>query len=387
MQKSNHGRVVWEPAETRIIERRAAAIRDPIERLRYLRHASVSDPPRSRAPARLALVVLCVLIMQSGSGIGGRLREAPRALRPAPSLRRARAEVVDASMPPPATWLVDQTKESEVYSNGLRIEREFEIANKPRSYSLIDRASLEETGPLQSQPAGIVFHITESDQAPFEARQNRALNRLGRDLLAYVRGRRAYHFVIDRFGRVFRVVLESDAANHAGYSIWADSRWAYLNLNNSFLGVAFEARTEANDPPVDEAQLNAARTLVAVLRDKYRIAAANCVTHAQVSVNPDNLRIGFHTDWGAGFPFQKLDLPDNYQSPSPAVALFGFEHDDSYRESTCPRLWHGLSTAEEQIRDSAAHNGLTLTQYRILLQKRYRQVLSVLRERTETQEQ
>ena len=50
---------------------------------------------------------------------------------------------------------------------------------------------------------------------------------------------RCYHFVIDRFGQVFRVVRESDVANHAGNSVWADDKSVYVNLNSSFLGIAF----------------------------------------------------------------------------------------------------------------------------------------------------
>ena len=60
------------------------------------------------------------------------------------------------------------------------------------------------------------------------------------------RHHRAYHFVIDRFGRVHRIVVESDAANHAGHSVWADSKWLYLHLNDGFLSVAFEARMQAD---------------------------------------------------------------------------------------------------------------------------------------------
>jgi len=71
--------------------------------------------------------------------------------------------------------------------------------------------------------------------APFEEDQNQVLRRAGEGLLEFVRRRQAYHFVIDRFGRVFRVVGESDAANHAGNSVWADPAWIYINLNPSFL--------------------------------------------------------------------------------------------------------------------------------------------------------
>jgi N-acetyl-anhydromuramyl-L-alanine amidase AmpD len=88
---------------------------------------------------------------------------------------------------------------------------------------------------------------------------------------AYVRQNRAYHFVIDRFGRVHRVAEEADSANHAGYSIWADERWAYINLNPSFLGVAFETQTATGI--VSEAQIHAAKVLTEMLRSKYGFPA------------------------------------------------------------------------------------------------------------------
>ena len=91
-------------------------------------------------------------------------------------------------------------------------------------------------------PAGIVFHISESAQAPFEASRNGVLKKIGESLLDYVQRQHAYNFVIDRFGRVHRVVRESDVAHHAGYLVWADERWIYVDLNESFLGVAFEGR-------------------------------------------------------------------------------------------------------------------------------------------------
>ena len=138
---------------------------------------------------------------------------------------------------------------------------------------------------------------------------------------------RAYHFVIDRFGRVNRIVVESDAANHAGHSVWADSKWLYLHLNDSFLSVAFEARMQADQAIITEAQLRAARALTEMLRAKYNLPAENCVVHAQVSINPGSRRIGWHTDWGAGFPFREIGLPDNYQIPNPSLYLFGFEYD------------------------------------------------------------
>ena len=215
-----------------------------------------------------------------------------------------------------------------------------------------------EPGPQRSQPAGIVYHTTESDQLPFEADQARELKRVGEELLLFVRNKRAYHYVIDRFGRVHRMVDETDTANHAGNSVWADSQWVYLDLNRSFLGISFEARTATDHQPVNPAQIHAARILTEMLRSKYNLPAGNCVTHAQVSVNPDNMRVGWHTDWGSNFPFQEAGLPDNYQQPLPSLYLFGFDYDPAYINSTSSPLWKGLALADAQVRESAAANHL-----------------------------
>jgi hypothetical protein len=274
---------------------------------------------------------------------------------------------------------VEQTSQYDLYSNGLRIENGLEISNQPRSYSLIERGS-QKRGPRRGQPAGIVFHTTESDQAPFEASQKSTLKRIGRELLAYVRNKRAYHFLIDRFGCVHRIVVESDTANHAGNSVWADSQWLYLDLNASFIGVALEGRTQADQPPINDPQLHAARGLTAMLRGKYNLPAENCVTHAQVSVNPDNMRIGWHTDWGANFPFKEIGLPDNYEIANPALYLFGFEYDQAYVNSTGPDLWKGLARAEERSRESAAERGVTIAKYRKILQQTYKEARSVLQD-------
>jgi hypothetical protein len=266
---------------------------------------------------------------------------------------------------------VEHTDEHDLYSNGLRVENGLEVANKPRSYALIFRDS-EAIGPRRSQPAGIVFHSTESDQAPFESTQKRALKRIGKDVLLFVRQKRAYHFVIDRFGRVHRIVSESDTANHAGHSVWADSRWVYVDLNTSFIGVAFESNMGVADEPLTDAQLRAARALTELLRAKYAFPAQNCVTHAQVSVNPSNMRIGWHTDWGARFPFKELGLPNNYEIPSPSLYYFGFEYDPVYVKSTNADVWKALTEAEERIRIGAEEQRISITEYRRMLRTRYR---------------
>ena len=276
------------------------------------------------------------------------------------------------SAAPPPVWLVESTAQADLYSNGLRAENQFATTTSPRkyiAYSLHDASSIQQ----RDQPAGIVFHTTESHLVPFEEQQNRALRREGEGLLEYVKRQRAYHFVIDRFGRVFRIVQETDYANHAGNSIWADEKSIYLNLNQSFFGVAFEARSnpDGRELPVNGAQVHAGRILVEMLRSRYSIPASNCVAHAQVSVNPTNGRAGYHTDWAANLPFTDLGLTDNYTLPLPSVELFGFQPDDALLQ-TGGHLQQGIDAAAESVRRAAAARHLPVEKYRRILLEKYR---------------
>lgn len=356
------------------IDRRAQKLADPIERLQYLRQVTAAAgcaPVRPRwRPAAAFLLLAAVVSLRSDANV-----HRPPALRPvASSLRAGRFDVPDV-------WVVEETKDYETYSNGLRIETKLAVSNQPRSYPLLARDSPGADGPLRSQPAGIVFHTTESQQAPFEAGEKHHLQRIGKELLLYVRGMRAYHFVIDRFGSVHRIVVESDRANHAGNSVWADSRWLYLDLNSSFLGVAFEASMQTDRPPLTQAQIHAARVLTEMLRSKYNLAAENCLTHAQVSVNPDNMHIGWHADWGKDFPFREIGLPENYEQPLPSLYLFGFEYDPVYHAATGPALWTALASAEEQMRRAADEHLMPVGDYRAMLRKRYRDLAAALKQR------
>lgn len=375
-----------------LLEWRAQRIDDPIERLRYLRKATalkVSGPPKSRSLRShlrrnwyyhvAALTLLALLIpsrmLITARGSSARTRAA-RTVAPEPTPLSPNGI--------PNVWQVEKTGTYEVYSNGLRVESEFATANEPRSYYVFERTG--KTEPLPEPrfvPAGIVFHTTESHQAPFEPRQTRQLKKIGRSLLDYVRQNRSYNFVIDRFGRVFRVVQEADAAYHAGKSVWADANFYYINLNHSFLGIAFEAQSAAGEdnPVVSPAQVHAARVLTEMLRSRYNIPATNCVTHAQVSVNPSNMQIGYHKDWAENFPFPEVGLADNYGQPPPSLSAFGFGYDSSFLTSPGARLWKGLELADSQVDHAASAAHRTPEEYRKGLQKRYREMLRALESR------
>ena len=356
---------------------RAGRFSDPVARLRYLRNAT-SPPP---VPNRVPKVMITFAGVTAGAALlipghpGYFMREVAS---PAPPAQVISANTQEA---PADVWLVDsRDAQYEIYSNGLRIETAGAVSYQPRVWRQVMRPSLN-AGDLRHDPVGIVYHTTESHIAPFEQSQTDRLKRVGQWLIAYLRKERSYHYLIDRFGRVHRIVKESDAAGHAGRSVWADSNSIYLNLNHEFLGVAFESATQSGDvtaQAVTPAQIRAARELTEMLRTRYRISTVNCVTHAQVSVNPWNHRIGNHTDWASNFPFAALGLPDNYELPIAAMEVFGFGYDQDFVTATGGRLWKGLLLTEERVRQAASAEGVSVAPYRAQLKEKYRKQLAEL---------
>jgi hypothetical protein len=370
-----------------VIHWRARRIPDPVARLRFLRRTlgdqswfTLAAHGRSRRwlrqRRRVVIWSAAVLLLAPAGQMGGRLAKLTER---EPVLTAAIASSTER--PLPAVWLAEQQAGFESWSNGLRVERQYEIANEPRNFQVFPLGKeTPEAGQAGTEPAGIVFHTTESHQADFDEYHVRRLKLIGEALLRYVQENRSYHYLVDRFGRVWRVVRESDAANHAGHSVWADDGRTFVNLNRSFLGISVEAQTRQEDggSATTPAQVNALRLLTEMLRSKYSIPAINCVTHAQVSVNPSNLRIGYHTDWAAGFPFAEVGLPDNYSRPLAALWLFGFSYDAPLVNSTGASYWKGLLLAEDQLRQNATAHGMSVPQWRSRLQSRYRAILKDL---------
>jgi len=354
----------------------AGKIASPVPRLRFLIFAMY---PRSRdEPGRLPqikaglLIAFPVTLFLFTAPVAPRTPQAAQS-RSAPLPNRVSVRVATASQ----IWQVETSGAFETYSNGLRIDTRYSVAGRPRSWLAYSAVRPEPArSERRTSPAGIVFHTTESQQAPFEPGQNSRLGRIGEWLLAHVKQRRAYNYVIDRFGRVYRVVAEDDAANHAGYSVWADSRWVYINLNQSFLAVSFETETlpGQSEATVNPAQLWSGAMLTEMLRDRYGILAEDCVTHAQVSVNPSGLRIGSHFDWASSFPFGQIGLPDNYQLPLPAITLFGFEYDSAFAEQAGERLFREAQLTEQTLLNRATAAGLEPFVYRKSLQQQYRRL-------------
>ena len=337
----------------------ARSIPHPLWRLRYLQSVAPT-PPKPRRPIWKATLVsvLCALLLCAAP-------RHPRALSmPPPRPLAAPVSAAAATIPLTPVWTVENGAGFELFSNGLRIDNRYATANRPRAYRAFSLHDLSAASPdeLRSNPVGIVFHTTESLQAPFDASQNAVLKHVSESLADYVQRRRAYNFLIDRFGRVYRIVREEDAANHAGHSVWADDSSVYINLNDSFLGVSFEAETAGlpGAERVNPAQVRAGAMLTEMLRYRFGIDSRNSVTHAQVSVNPSNFRIGYHTDWASNFPFQRLGLPDNYTLPLPAVTLFGFTFDATFVDRVGDRLASAARQSSSPARESARRRYLQL---------------------------
>jgi hypothetical protein len=326
----------------------------------------------SRAVAGLAVLALAIGIsggahaLLRGTEGAAPLSTAAPAAEPSLDLE-AQQEEADGFVPkgvePKGIWCVERGDGWELYSNGLRIESSYAVVGEPRRYRVFEpgRGMGDE---VLGEPAGILFHTSESDIWPLDAAFNENLVDSSQRLLKYLRRNNVYHYLIDRFGQAFRVVDEGSKANHAGHSIWAVGDRVYLNLNHAFLGISFETRWEGGHAlPITQAQFAAGRNLTDYLRHRYGIAAEMCVTHGLTSVNPYKHLIGHHLDWARGFPFEAFGLPDHYRSPPPSVAMFGFGYDDHFLEAF-GKPWEGVRAAEETLGAEARARGRTVEDVR-----------------------
>ena len=372
-------RLLGKKQAAREIEARSRAIQDPVAKLRFLRSEVARRQAREAAGDRRGLIAsraivaaAAVAVSLAAIGVGWRAAQpaAPPPLLAAPDAARTtmppaprppedpEAPLAARGIAPANVWLVEKGKGYEQYSNGLRIDTTRAVGGTPREFRLFGPQGLQPE--LYTRPIGILFHTSESDVWPLEPSFNASLKGSSNNLIAYVRRNRLYHYVIDRFGRVFRVVSEDAKANHAGHSIWEDEGRIVLNLNHAFLGVSFETRWEGGRAlPITRAQFSAGRDLADHLRQKWSIAPGMCVAHGLTSVNPKKYLIGHHVDWARGFPFRAYGLPDQYARPLPSVARFGFWYDEELPKAMGDDLWPGVELGRRAFEREAAAAGRT----------------------------
>ncbi len=279
-----------------------------------------------------------------------------------------------ADYKPQKIWLVEQKENSERYSNSGRILKDYETDNHPRGYYVFQRGGELADQRVHQEPVGIVYHTSESDLVEFTPDNNDSIQKRTQWLLEYVQKKKAYNYVIDRFGQIYRVVRDNQAANHAGNSVWADPHGIYVGLNESFIGVCFESATDAKeaDERLTDAQLVAGRSLTDILRSRYNIDDANCVTHGLVSVNPTNMLVSYHHDWVRGFPFEAMNLSDKYQVAPISISEYGFTYDEHTIEKLGGAMWAGVALAETEFQRLAEQAKLKPEEMRRQLHNRFR---------------
>jgi hypothetical protein len=321
------------------------------------------EPPPARTFSRA--VAATIVLGAVGFGATTALRSPRTAVSAAAPVHAASPErppvaenlpMLPAAVAPAAIWLVEKGTGWELYSNGLRIDTSHAVAGEPRRFRVFE-AGVGMRDEVYTKPVGIVFHTSESDIWPLEASFNENLRDSSQKLLRYLVRNRCYNYVIDRFGRVYRIVEEETKANHAGTSVWANGKTIYLNLNASFLAVSFETRWEGGRAlPITEAQLAAGRSLTESLRQRWEIPGEMCVGHGLVSVNPAKHLIGNHMDWSRGFPWAAFGLPDQYAQAPASVATFGFGYDDDFLK-VLGEPWPGVLEAERLLAQEARKAG------------------------------
>ena len=421
----------------KLVDRYARYVKSPILRLKFLQSAMKIDPPEGfvnrlpvvgslqhrallivelskvlpvteAAPLALRITALlyrlrhtvyaaCLLIaLAAGAGLGYAVMNLASRLFVSTEAKGAATNPTDAANANTAAseavssigseagltldkvWLAEQGNGYEFYSNGVRVLNEYETAGERREFyrfpvDAVARGA--DDGERLTRPLGIIYHVSEGDQLPFDNEYNASLQTHSKALLEYAPGHRLYNYVIDRFGRVYRIVRDEESANHAGNSAWSDGRNLYVNLNASFIGVCFEGQSRRGKAVgadgINETQIYAARQLTAVLRSKYEIADANCVTHGLVSVNPSNKLMGYHTDWVAGFPFAAIGLTNKYDTEIAAISRLGFNYDSAYLAAAGGKRWPGLDKADVALRDAARQSGASVEDKRRALQEVY----------------
>jgi hypothetical protein len=275
-------------------------------------------------------------------------------------------------------WLYGKEGEYEKWTNGCNISTKYETDNHPRAYYAIPRGS-ETDGDQVSEKSdkivGILYHTPENPMFEITPNNNRRIQNSSRELIEDVREKKKYNYLINRFGDIFRIVRDDQAANHAGESLWADAKNYYVILNESFLGVCFESKYDGAsslDQILTEAQIISGRRLTDVLRTKYNIDDANCTTHGLVAVAPEEMLIARHHDWVHFFPFDAMGLSNKYKVQPPSIIDYGFTHNEEVlAKKLGGKLWEGAAIAEEEFNRRAARARVSPDDLRRKLRDRY----------------
>ncbi len=117
----------------------------------------------------------------------------------------------------------------------------------------------------ERRPNFVIIHATGDASAPHSLRT-----------LTDPLSRVSAHYLIGRDGKVYQLVDERARAWHAGESKWG----ALTDLNSGSLGIELDNDGDERFP---EAQISSLLTLLAGIRERYRIPQANYLGHGDIA--------------------------------------------------------------------------------------------------------
>ena len=133
----------------------------------------------------------------------------------------------------------------------------------------------------ERRPNFVILHYTTNTDA------ERALRTLT-DPLAKV----SAHYLIGRDGKIYQLVDERARAWHAGVSYWGGAR----DVNSASIGIELD---NDGEEPFAEPEIAALLSLLADIKERYVLPAANFLGHADVAPRRK-------LDPGRRFPWQRL---------------------------------------------------------------------------------
>jgi len=167
-----------------------------------------------------------MVAVAAGLALAAYPRSKPLRLRSPSDARHGSPRPAEASPPlpigvaPVRTWRVDSGAAFELYSNGLRIDTTYAVGGDPRRYRVFTVG--KGMGPRSTTGRSASFTTPRrATSGPWRSRSTRSCATRARTSSATSGRTRSTHYLIDRFGQVFRVVEEKDKANHAGMSVWS----------------------------------------------------------------------------------------------------------------------------------------------------------------------
>lgn len=117
----------------------------------------------------------------------------------------------------------------------------------------------------ERRPSYVVLHHSSNDTAE---RALTTLTNSAREVSA--------HYLIGRDGTIYYLVDELARAWHAGHSYWAGN----TDINSASIGIELDNN---GDEPFSDAQITVLLALLADLKARYRIPAANFLGHGDVA--------------------------------------------------------------------------------------------------------